>query len=231
MLEKHLTIREWSEDDRPREKMLKKGIEALSNVELLAILLRTGNKDETAVELSRRILSNCQNNLNELALLSVNELAKSYKGIGITKAITIKAALEFGKRRKIEEFVEQKQITSSLDFHELFKPILFDLQHEEFWIARLDGSNKLIDTKRLTQGGRQQTTVDIADLLKSALERNAISIAVAHNHPSGNKYPSEDDKKITTKIKTGCEAIGIRLLDHIIIAKNQYYSFADEGLI
>jgi len=198
--DKRLTIREWAEDDRPREKMLRKGPQSLSDAELLAILIGSGNRDESAVELSRRIMHECQDNINELAQLSIADLCKRFKGIGEAKAITIKAALEIGKRRKTGEVLERKKITT-----------------------------KVIEIKRLTQGGSRQTVVDIPMLLKMALEKSAQAVVVAHNHPSGQNRPSHEDEVITRRIKTGCEAIGITLLDHIIIAKGQYYSFADEG--
>lgn len=229
--DKRLTIREWAEDDRPREKMLRKGAQSLSDAELLAILIGSGNRDESAVELSRRIMRDCRDNLNELAQLSIADLCKRFKGIGEAKAITIMAALEIGKRRKTSEILERKKITSSLDLFDLFEPQLVDLPHEEFWIGLLNGANKVIEIKRLTQGGSRQTVVDIPMLLKMALEKSAQALVVAHNHPSGQNRPSHEDEQITRRIKTGCEAIGITLLDHIIIAKGQYYSFADEGKV
>lgn len=226
--EKRLTIRDWAEDDRPREKLLNKGAAALSDAELFAILIGSGNKNESAVELCKRILGDNHNNLNELARLSITDLAK-YKGIGEAKAISIVAALEIGKRRKTNEVLERTKITQSSDLFELFEPALLDLNHEEFWVAFMNGANKVLETKRLTQGGMKQTVVDVSMLLRIALERSAHAVAVAHNHPSGENYPSREDLQITQKIKTGCDAIGVRLLDHIIIAGGRYYSFADEG--
>lgn len=227
--EKRLTIREWSEDDRPREKMLRKGTSSLSDAELLAILIGSGNRDESAVELARRIMRECDDNINELARLTIADLCKKFKGIGEAKAITIRAALELGKRRKTSDFLERKQILSSRDLFELFEPLLIDLVHEEFWIVFMNGANKVLSTHKLTQGGIQQTIVDVPLLLKMSLERLAQSIAVAHNHPSGQNKPSSEDENITRRIKQGCDAIGIRLLDHIIVARGKYYSFADEG--
>jgi DNA repair protein RadC len=226
---KKLSIREWSEDDRPREKMVRKGAQALSDAELLAILIGSGNRDESAVELSRRILHECKDNINELARLSVTDLCKRFKGIGEAKAISIMAALEMGKRRKTSDILERKKIKSSYDLYELFEPILIDLMHEEFWVALLNGANHVLEIKKLTQGGLQQTVVDLPMLLKMALEKSATCIAVAHNHPSGQNLPSNEDNNITRRIKQGCDAIGIRFLDHIIIARGKYYSFADEG--
>lgn len=227
--EKRLTIREWSEDDRPREKMLRKGTSSLSDAELLAILIGSGNRDESAVELARRIMRECDDNINELARLTIADLCKKFKGIGEAKAITIRAALELGKRRKTSDFLERKQILSSRDLFEVFEPLLIDLVHEEFWIVFMNGANKVLSTHKLTQGGIQQTIVDVPLLLKMSLERLAQSIAVAHNHPSGQNKPSNEDENITWRIKQGCDAIGIRLLDHIIVARGKYYSFADEG--
>jgi len=227
--DKRLTIREWAEDDRPREKMLRKGAQSLSDAELLAILIGSGNRNESAVELSRRIMRECKDNINELAQLSIADLCKRFKGIGEAKAITIMAALEIGKRRKTSEILERKKITSSLDLFNLFESQLVDLPHEEFWIGLLNGANKVIEIKRLTQGGSRQTVVDIPMLLKMALEKSAQALVVAHNHPSGQNRPSQEDEQITRRIKAGCEAIGITLLDHIIIARGAYYSFADEG--
>ena len=227
--EKRLTIRDWAEDDRPREKMLHKGSHSLSDAELLAILIASGNKDESAVELSRRILHECHDNINELAQLTIHDLCKRFKGIGQAKAISIMAALELGKRRKTNEILERKKISSSLDLFELFEPQLVDLPHEEFWIGLLNGANKVIETRRLTQGGSKQTVVDVPILLKLALEKSAQAVVVAHNHPSGQNRPSVEDEQITRRVKEGCKAIGIAFLDHIIIARGQYYSFADEG--
>lgn len=229
--EKRLTIRDWAEDDRPREKMLLKGAHSLSDAELLAILIAIGNKNETAVELSRRILRDCSDNLNELARLSISDLCKRFKGIGQAKAITIMASMELGKRRKISDALERKQIKSSLHLFELFEPHLADLPHEEFWVGMLNSANKVITVKRLTQGGMRQTVVDVAMLLKMAIENSASSVVVAHNHPSGQNHPSSEDDEITKRIKVGCQAIGIVFLDHIIIAHNKYYSFNDEGKI
>jgi len=227
--DKRLTIRDWAEDDRPREKMLRKGTQSLSDAELLAILIAIGNKNETAVELARRILNECRDNLNELAQLTIADLCKRFKGIGEAKAITIMAALELGKRRKTSDMLDRKKIVSSKDLFDLFEPQLVDLPHEEFWLGMLNGANKVIEIKRLTQGGSKQTVVDVPMLLKLALEKSAQAIAVAHNHPSGQNRPSHEDEVITRRIKTGCEAIGILLLDHIIIARGDYYSFSDEG--
>ena len=227
--EKRLTIREWAEDDRPREKMLVKGAQSLSDAELLAILISSGNANETAVELSRRIMRDCKDNINELARLTISDLCKKFKGIGPAKAVTIMAALELGKRRKMNDNFQPKKINSSNDLFEIFEPILIDLPHEEFWFVLLNGAQKVICTRKLTQGGSNQTVVDLPMLLRFAIEQSAASIAVAHNHPSGQNRPSREDIEITRRIFQGCHAIGISLLDHVIIARGQYYSFEDEG--
>ena len=229
--DKRLTIREWAEDDRPREKMLHKGTQSLSDAELLAILIGSGSRDESAVELSRRILQESHNNINILAQLSVVDLCRRFKGIGEAKAVTIIAALELGKRRKTSETHEHKQVKSSLDLLEVFEPYMIDLNHEEFWIAILNSAHRVLSVHKLTQGGTNQTVVDLPMLLKLALEKSAHSIAVGHNHPSGQTHPSTEDNTITNRIKEGCRAIGIRLIDHIIVARGKYYSFADEGKI
>ena len=230
MEENYLSIKNWAEYDRPREKLLNKGASVLSDAELLAIMIGSGSRNESAVQLCRKILKASHDNLNELARLSIDELCK-FKGIGEAKAITISAALELGNRRKTNEVRERARITQSRDLFELFEPILLDLKHEEFWVALLNGANKVLDVKRLTQGGTRQTVVDIPMILKMSLEKSAPAIAVAHNHPSGQDNPSREDDAITQRIKKGCEAIDVRLLDHIIIAGGKYYSFADEGKI
>lgn len=229
--DKRLTIREWSEDDRPREKMARKGAISLSDAELLAILIGSGNRDESAVELSRRIMRECGDNINELARLTISDFCKRFKGIGEAKAITIMAALELGKRRKTSEVLQRRKIRSSIDLFELFEPNLQDLLHEEFWVTLLDGANKVIETRRITQGSQNQTVVDLPAVLRIALEKSALGIAVAHNHPSGQNRPSGEDEKITKRVNDGCKAVGINFLDHIIIAQGKYYSFADEGKI
>lgn len=228
---KRTTIRDWSEDDRPREKMLNWGPHSLTDAELLAIMISTGTREESAVELSRRVLSECSNNFNELAQLTVKELCLRFKGIGLAKAVTIKAALEIAHRRNLKDRIQRTKISSSRDLYLLFEAKLVDLPVEEFWFVFLNGANLVIELKKLTQGGRSQTVVDVSLLLKYALEKSALALAVAHNHPSGQNKPSTEDERITRKIKEGCSAIGIRFLDHIIIAAGQYYSFADEGKI
>jgi DNA repair protein RadC len=227
--EKRLTIREWAEDDRPREKMQLRGVKSLSDSELLAILIGSGNKDETAVELARRMMHECNGSISELARLSIIDLCKRFKGIGTTKAITIFAALEFGRRRQLNQTDDRKKIKSSVDLYTVFDPIFIDLPHEEFWLAILNGANRIICTHRLTQGGTRQTIVDLPMLLRYAITHSAVSVAVAHNHPTGENKPSGDDENITRRIQEGCKSVGIYLIDHIIISRANYYSFADNG--
>lgn len=223
-----LSIKHWAEDDRPREKLLIKGVSTLSDAEILAILIGSGNREESAVELSRRILCDFNGNLNELARLSVSDLCV-YKGIGDAKAVTIVAALELGRRRKLSLSLERKKILSSKDVFEIYHPLLADLPHEEFWVLLMNNANRIIGNVKLTQGGSRQTIVDIPMLLRLVLEKSAYTIAVAHNHPSGQCSPSAEDKLITKKIMLGCKAVGVHFLDHLIVAEDSYYSFADEG--
>ncbi|MGC9374467.1 MAG: RadC family protein [Bacteroidales bacterium] len=229
MAEKYnLKIKEWAVEDRPREKLLKKGIQSLSNAEIIALLIGSGTKNESAVDLSKRILKNVKNNLNELGKLGVNELTKN-KGIGEAKAITIIAALELGKRRKISDIIEKKKITKSNDVFEFFQPLLGDLPHEEFWILLLNRANRIIEKKKISQGGISGTIIDVKVILKHAIENLASSIILCHNHPSGNKAPSNADNTITHKLVDAGNLLDIKIMDHIIIADTDYYSYADEG--
>ena len=227
---KNLSIKEWSLEDRPREKLLNKGISTLSDAELIAIIIRMGTRDESAVELGKRILNSVENNLNELGKLTVEDLQK-YKGMGEAKAIGIVAALELGRRRKLSESVNRKKIASSRDIYDIFHPLLADLPNEEFWIILLNRSNKIIERQKISQGGISGTVTDIRIILKIALEKLASSLILCHNHPSGNPKPSEADISITKKIKESGKLMDITLLDHIIVTDGNYYSFADEGII
>jgi len=223
-------IKSWAEDDRPREKLLLKGRQVLSDAELIAILIASGNKEETAVELSKRILSSVSNNLNELSKLSVNDLIK-FKGIGDAKAISIIAALELGRRRKETETAKREKITSSKIAFELMQSVFMDLPHEEFWVLLLSRSNNILKKECISRGGVSGTVVDKKLIFKSAVENLASSIILFHNHPSGNLTPSQEDIKITKEIKEAGRIMDIQLQDHIIIADSKYYSFADEGMI
>lgn len=222
-------ITNWAKDDRPREKLLKLGPGALSDAELIAILIHSGSRTESAVDLSRRILNDMNNDLNILAGKSVRELMK-YKGIGEAKAISIAAAMELVNRKRFEKKPKRK-ITSSRDVYEEMYPNLEDKSQEEFWVILLDRKNTIIDKKPISKGGVNATVVDPRVIFKLALEVLASSLILVHNHPSGNTNPSEMDVSITNKIKNGALLMDMSLLDHIIFAGSEYYSFADEGRI
>ena len=224
------SIKQWCEDDRPREKLLIKGKNALSHAELIAILINSGNREESAVALSKRILASVAINLNELSKLSVKDLMK-FKGIGEAKATTILAALELGRRHRGEEALEKKKITSSSSVFELMQPIIGELPHEEFWIVYLNNSNKVLQKIQLSKGGITGTLVDVRLVLKTALQIGAIGLILTHNHPSGTLVPSPADKNITQKLKIASESIDIKVLDHLIITEKAYFSFADENLL
>ncbi|WP_312343257.1 RadC family protein [Chryseobacterium binzhouense] len=225
-----MSIKFLAEDDRPREKFLLKGRNALSDSELLAIIMGSGSRDETAVELARKILGSVNNNWHQLSLLTIKDLMK-FKGVGEVKAITIASSLEIGRRRAAQEIPEKPQISGSLDVYNVLKLHLSDLRTEEFWAVFLNQSNKVIHIAQLTQGGISQSIVDVRVLFKTALEHFSTGIIVAHNHPSGNKKPSTEDINITKKIKDAGNLMNIQLLDHLIITQNAYLSFADEGLL
>ncbi len=227
---KKLNIKEWAVEDRPREKLMLNGPRSLSDAELLAILIGSGNLNESAVELTRRILTSVGNDLNELSRKSIDSL-KSFKGIGDAKAITIVAALEIGKRRKEAGVFNTKTITGSRDAFDFFQPLLGDLNHEEFWVMVLDRGNKIKDTFKASQGGVTGTVTDVKIIIKAALEKLANSIILCHNHPSGNLQASDADRKITKKISEAAKYMDIQVLDHIIIGQNSYLSFADEGML
>ncbi len=226
-----LKITDWAEADRPREKMLIKGVSALSDAELLAILIGSGNKSETAVELSQRILLSVNNNLNSLGKIEINHLIKNFNGIGEAKAITITAALELGKRRKISDSEKQVQILSSSDAYQIFHPILCDLKHEEGWALLMNRSNKIIKKIQVSKGGITGTILDIRLIMKETIENLATNIILIHNHPSGNTKPSEDDNRITKKLKEACNLLDITLVDHIIVCDKDYYSYKDKSTI
>lgn len=224
------SIKNWPFGDRPREKLIQKGKLALSDAELIAILIGSGNSNESAVELGKRILSGSHNNLNQLGKLSLKQLTE-YKGIGEAKAICIIAAMELGRRRRSEEAVEKVKITSSSSVYELLQPVMGELEHEEFWILYLNNANKIIEQFQISKGGITGTLVDVRITLRKALEVGAVSLILAHNHPSGNLNPSESDKQLTRKLKTAAESLDIKILDHIIVTEKSYFSFADEGLL
>jgi DNA repair protein RadC len=221
-------IREWAESDRPREKLLLKGRNALSDAELLAILMGSGSKNESAVDLAMRILRESNDNLIELTKLGVKELTK-FKGVGEAKAISIIAAMELGKRRRGAEALEKKKITSSRDVFEYFSSIYGDHNYEAFYILLLNRANRIIREVQISEGGFSGTVADPKKIFKIALEHNASSIILSHNHPSGNIQPSDADIKLTHKLKSAGEMLDLPVIDHIILGEEKYYSFADEG--
>jgi DNA repair protein RadC len=223
-------IRSWSEDDRPREKLITKGKTSLTDAELIAILIGSGSRNESAVQLSKRILSATGNNLNELGKMSIQRLTE-FKGIGEAKAVSIMAAMELGRRRKTEDTVELSKIASSRSVFEIMQPIIGDLQHEEFWILCLNNSNKVVHKTQLSKGGITGTVVDVRLAFKLAIAHNATGIILCHNHPSGTLVASEADKQITKKMKLAGENLDIKVLDHLIVTENNYFSFADEGYL
>ena len=222
-------INQWAEDDRPREKFLLKGKSSLSDSELLAILIGSGSRNESAVQLCQRILFSVDNNLNQLGKLSVQKLIE-FKGIGEAKAISIAAALELGRRRRAEETVELKQISSSKAVFEIMQPIIGELSYEEFWILYLNNSNKVIHKAQISKGGITGTVVDSRIIFKTAFEQNATSIILTHNHPSGKLLPSEADIQVTKKVKLAGQQLDVTVIDHIIITETGYYSFNDHGI-
>ena len=225
-----MSIKFLAEDDRPREKFLLKGKNALSDAELLAIIMGSGNREDSAVELGRKILNSVASNWHNLSLLSLSDLMK-FKGVGEAKAISIAAALEIGHRRAAQEVPEKIQIRESKDIYKVLQPYLSDLQTEEFWAVFLNQNNRIVGKARLSAGGINQSVVDVRILFKTALEHLSTAIAIAHNHPSGNLKPSQEDLRITKQIADAGKILNIQLLDHLIISQNAYLSFADENIL
>lgn len=227
---RRLAINFWAEEDRPREKMLIQGRRALTDAELIAILIGSGSRNESAVELSRRILADSDNDLNKLALLSIKDLTNGkFKGIGEAKAVSIIAALELGRRRRDTKLQERPQITCSKDAFQIMLPIYSDLNHEEFWILLLNTANRVIGKHNLSKGGRAGTVVDIKILFEEVLSYKATSVILTHNHPSGNLNPSEQDRVLTKRINEAGKLLDIKVLDHLIFSSTSYYSFSDSG--
>jgi len=224
------SIKNWSESDRPREKLVAKGKNSLTEAELIAILIGSGSRNESAVSLSQRILASVENNLNALGKLDIKALME-FKGIGEAKAITIVAALELGRRRGGEEALKRQKITSSQSVFELMQPIIGELPHEEFWIVYLNNSNKVLQTTQLSKGGITGTLVDVRIVFKMALQVGAVGLILVHNHPSGTLKPSAADKNLTSKMKRAGESLDIKVLDHVIVTENAYFSFADESIL
>ena len=225
-----LSIKNWATEDRPREKMLEKGRETLSDAELIAILIGSGNSNESAVDLSRRILRDVDDNLIQLSQLNINDLTR-YNGIGEAKAVSILAALELGRRRRFAEASTQAFIKNSKDAFEYFYMRMADIEHEQFWVMLLNPANKVIKLAKVSDGGINGTSADPKRIFKIALENNATAIMLCHNHPSGNVLPSDHDKVLTRNIINGGKLLEIKILDHIIIGIDKYFSFADSGLI
>lgn len=224
------SIKKWNEDDRPREKLLLKGRGALSDAELIAILIGSGNREESAVALSQRILGSVDNNLSELGRLSITDFM-AFKGIGEAKAISIAAAMELGRRRRTGEALERKKITSSTSVFEYVQPLIGELPHEEFWVLYLNNSNRILKSAQLSKGGITGTVVDVRLAFKEALQLGAVAIILAHNHPSGTLKPSQADIQLTKKLKLAGESLDIKVLDHLIITEKAYFSFADENML
>ena len=225
-----LSVKDWSPEDRPREKLLLKGVHSLSDTELVAIILGSGSREESVVDLSQRILQSANNNLNQLGKLSVKQLMQ-FKGIGEAKAISIVAALELGKRRKAEEILNRKKILFTKDVYEYFHPLLCDLCYEEFWALFLNRASKVIDKLKISQGGVTATIVDAKIIYKEAVLHLATSVVLCHNHPSGIPLPSSDDDKVTVQLQRGLKFLDMELKDHVIICDGKFYSYADENRI
>lgn len=224
-----LSIKEWASEDRPREKMLLKGVASLSDAELLAILIGSGNHNETAVQLSQRILNFVDNNLNALGKLSIKDFISGFKGIGEAKAITICAALEVGKRRNASAPAKRMIVRNSREAYELFHPLLGDLPHEELWVALTNRAGKVTGKHKISQGGTGETSADLRIILKTAINELAAGIILCHNHPSGNIHPSAQDDSLTQRLQSTAKLLEINLTDHIILSDGSYYSYADEG--
>ncbi|MCW3116120.1 MAG: repair protein RadC [Chitinophagaceae bacterium] len=230
MQEKKYSIKFWAKDDRPREKLLFKGPESLSDSELLAILISNGNRAKSAVELAKDVLKLGKDNLNDLGKLNVKEFTR-VNGIGEAKAITIAAALELGRRRQAMSYVEKPVVKSSNDIAMFLQSKFKDYRHEVFAVVFLNRSNKINNFQVLSEGGITGTVADPRIILKKALEEDAVSIILCHNHPSGSLKPSKADEDLTKKIKEAARYFDINVTDHIIVSENGYYSFADEGIL
>lgn len=227
---KFQSITAWAEEDRPREKMLLKGRHALSDAELLAILLGSGSIGESAVSLAQRILGSVEHDLHELGKRSIREL-QHFKGVGEAKAITVAAALELGRRRQLTDIRERPRIASSRDAFQAIAPLLTDLYHEEFWLLLLNKACEVVAREKLSSGGTAGTVADVKMAFKRALDAHASALIAVHNHPSGNLKPSDADVDLTRKMKEAGKILDLPLLDHLIVSERGYYSFADEGMI
>ncbi|HOD26625.1 MAG: DNA repair protein RadC [Bacteroidales bacterium] len=225
------SIRDWSEEDRPREKMIKKGVGSLSDSELLAIILGSGSTKESAVELAKRMLNSVDNNLSLLSKMSVHELRSAFHGVGQAKAVSILATFELGKRRQLADIPDKVQLNSSKKIYELMYPLMADLKHEECWAIYMNSSNRLIDMKKISSGGITETTVDPRIILKHAIQHMATALVLCHNHPSGNIQPSDADNRLTKRLNEASKMMSICMLDHLVICDGKYFSYADQGLL
>ena len=225
-----ITIKSWAEEDRPREKLLSQGRRSLTDAELIAILIGSGSRQETAVELSKRILHSFENDLDKLGRLSVKELSK-FRGIGEAKAISIISAMELGRRRREAEVPKVSQISCSRDIYNLLHRYFADLNHEEFWIVLLNRANYVLSQHLISKGGQAGTVADPKMIFQAALENHAASIILSHNHPSGNLKPSQADINLTKKLRDAGQLLDISVLDHVIFTNSSYFSFADEGML
>lgn len=230
MTTNRLSINEWAEDDRPRERLERLGAESLSNAELLAILIGTGNAEQDAVQLMQRILNDCHNNLNSLGKMTLAEL-QAYKGIGPAKAISILAACELGKRRAREKAEERRNLNSATAIYNYMHTKLQDADVEEAWILLMNQTCKLIEAKRISHGGITETAIDVRIIIKEALLKNATVLALCHNHPSNNAHPSREDDRLTERVSKACELMRIHFLDHIIVCDGSYYSYHENGRV
>jgi DNA repair protein RadC len=225
------TIKYWNSDERPREKLITHGASTLSNAELLAIIINTGNKEFSALDIAKKILASCDNDFLELSKKDVSEFVKQFKGIGQAKAVTLVATLEIARRRYEAKVSARPKIDTSRDSFEIFFKDLCDLSHEEFWVLYLDTSGKLITKQRICEGGITQTSVDVKKIMQIAVANRAYGLVLGHNHPSGNLIPSNNDILLTQKIQTAAKLLDLRVVDHIILSGNEYYSFGDDGVL
>lgn len=225
-----MKITEWAEEDRPREKLMMKGVEALSDAELFAILIGSGNTEETAVSLMQRVLRDYDNDLNKLGKLEVRDFTK-YNGIGPAKSISIIAALEIGKRRKLQETRKRETVRNAMDVFEMFQPLMCDLAVEHFYVLMLNFNKKVIGSFKSSTGGQSSTIVDVREILRECLLNRCNEVIIIHNHPSGNKRPSDKDVMITRQLQQACLIVGLSLSDHVIVTENEYFSFKEEGLL
>ncbi|MCQ2960315.1 MAG: DNA repair protein RadC [Bacteroidales bacterium] len=226
----YTSIKNWAEEDRPREKLLQKGCSSLTETELLAIILGSGTKNESALDLAKKIFAQANNNLYDLGKFSINDF-KQIKGIGEAKAVSLIATFELGRRRNLTESRKKDSIRSSREIFSIMQPLIGELKHEEFWAIYLNNSNVIITEKKISSGGITKTVVDTKLIAKHAIELLATGVIISHNHPSESNQPSREDKELTTQIRDALKLIDCRLLDHIIISGKNYYSFCDEGLL